>query len=434
MDRISVIRRCAAVAAALLVAVLPGTTAGAAPGDNPGALTPVPSAEYGKLQLQEHRVAASTISTLDTLLPNVGVDAVLKSANHPMRNTADCLGTEAAALPLKPAVSSAYCWDTGDANTQEWVPQGLTSSGDADDDGLWGTNKVILSGWTNRAGENLARVAFIDANTAGAFKYRWVLLTVPTEGGTNFTNLGSHLGGAVWYGDKLIVTASNGDASHNALFVFSMAHILQASVNGDAVGKTAGGYSAHGYQYIMPATGSYSLSQKCDPDTDDNTPCVAAITLDRTTSPYSLVANEWFSSGGAQPARIFRYQLAAPGGAMPLTVDGNGKANVLPGVLETKAVGLQSVLAYENAYYTADARGGIGQHGILWRLSTAGATSAAGCGTPSACWGKHTEDMSLWWSTKQVWTQTEWAANKDAKWKPEAIPERILFSTPLSAL
>ena len=107
-------------------------------------------------------------------------------------------------------------------------------------------------GLDQQGGGEPRRVAFIDANTAGAFKYRWVLLTVPTEGGTNFTNLGSHLGGAVWYGDKLIVTASNGDASHNALFVFSMAHILQASVNSDAVGKTAGGYSAHGYQYIMP--------------------------------------------------------------------------------------------------------------------------------------------------------------------------------------
>ena len=126
MDGRTVIRRCAVVAAALLVAVLPGTTAGAAPGDNPGALTTLPSSEAGKLQLKENRVAASTISTLKTLLPNVGVDAVLKSANHPMRNKADCLGTEAAALPLKPAVSAAYCWDTGDANTQAWVPQGLT--------------------------------------------------------------------------------------------------------------------------------------------------------------------------------------------------------------------------------------------------------------------------------------------------------------------
>jgi hypothetical protein len=42
--------------------------------------------------------------------------------------------------------------------------------------------------------------------------------------------------------------------------------------------------------------------------------------------------------------------------------------------------------------------------------------------------------MSLWWATKQVWTQTEWAANKDAEWKPDVIPERVLFSVPLSSL
>ena len=45
--------------------------------------------------------------------------------------------------------------------------------------------------------------------------------------------------------------------------------------------------------------------------------------------------------------------------------------------------------------------------------------------------GQAPEDMSLWWATKQVWTQTESAANKDAEWKPDVIPERVLFSVPL---
>ncbi|WKK26294.1 hypothetical protein QZH56_12265 [Streptomyces olivoreticuli] len=431
------------LALALGAALAPGASAQAAPGDNPGPLKALDSpADRAKLGLVEHRVSDTTISTLDSLLPHAGVGDVLKSANHPMRNRADCAGTEAAALPRSPLASAAYCWDTGDATTQDWLPQSVTTSGDADDDGSWGTDKVILSGWTHNdvkgpaEDDGLARVAFIDAHDPAAFKYRWVLLTVPTEGGRDFAKLGSHLGGMTWYGDKLIVTASNGDAHNNALFVFSMKHILRATANGHEIGKVSGGgYSAHGYQYLMPAIGSYSLSAKCDAKTDQGTPCFGSISLDRSTSPDSIVANEWFSSGGGQPARLFRYSLSAPGGAMPLAVDGGGHAASTE-AYETRAVGLQGALSHNGVWYAADARGGAGQHGIMWRLTADGASSARDCGTdlPQACWAEHSESMSLWWNTGQLWSLTEWAANARAEWEPPAIPERVLFSVPLTDL
>lgn len=53
----------------------------------------------------------------------------------------------------------------------------------------------------------------------------------------------------------------------------------------------------------------------------------------------------------------------------------------------------------------------------------------------------HAQGLSLWWSTRTVWSQTEWAADKNAKWvnedasgtwKSQVIPERLLFSIPLS--
>ncbi|MER7794491.1 hypothetical protein [Streptomyces sp. NPDC097640] len=440
-------------------------TSQAAVADNPGALKPLTtSAELSKLALTERTVADSTIAELDRLLPNVGVDTVLGSANHTMptpTSSPACRASEQAALPVKPKATAAYCFTTGDALTQSWLPQSVTSSGDADDDGAWGENKVILSGWTHNdhlydeypgaepaADRGLARVAFIDANTPGAFKYRWVLLTVPTEGGANFAKLGSHLGGMVWYGDKLIVTASNGDASQNALYVFSMKHILQATVNSTAIGKVSGGYSAHGYQYLMPAIGSYGLSGKCSSANDDGVPCFGSISLDRSATPDRLVANEWFSSGGTQPARLFRYDLAAPGGAMPLAVDGTGKAKAAD-AYETKAVGVQGVLSYQDdaggkRWYVPSARGGPGQHGILWRQDTAkaSATSCSGTDLAGACWAKHSESMSLWWSTRTVWSVTEWAADSKGNWQDptssgwqdRVVPERVLFSVPLSSL
>lgn len=443
-------RKAAAVLAAVVMAVPAwGTPAQAATlVPTPGALLPnTSSAAMSKLELTENRVSATTISTLDGHLPNVGMDTVLKSANHPMydRASVGCTTTEFIAQPINPSASSAYCWDTEDARTQQFVPQGLTSSGDADDDGVWGTNKVILSGWTNNDGlegfpeedRGLARVAFIDANTPGAFKYRWVLLVVPTNGGNDFAKLGSHLGGMVWYGNKLLVTASRGDASHNALFVFDFTHILQATVNSHEIGQVSGGYSAHGYQYLMPAIGSYSMGGGCADDSITTYPCFDGLTMDRTTSPYSIVANEWRSSGGVpQPARIFRYALAAPGSAMPLVTSG-GKAHADPtkSYVTNNAAGLQAVLANNGKYYAADSLGSPGAHGIMWEMSTTGAATSHTCsGQPqaNACWAEHSEGMSLWWSTQQLWSQTEWAADANGHWEQPAIPERVLFSVPFA--
>ncbi len=44
------------------------------------------------------------------------------------------------------------------------------------------------------------------------------------------------------------------------MYIFDMKRILQATVNSTAVGKVSGGWSADGYQYVMPAVGFYSLA------------------------------------------------------------------------------------------------------------------------------------------------------------------------------
>ncbi|MFK0292618.1 hypothetical protein ACIQU6_19365 [Streptomyces sp. NPDC090442] len=438
--------RCAATALlALGAALLPATGTQAAPhapGGNPGPLLPLTSAaERAKLTLTEHRVSPHTLSTLDGLLAHASVHSVLNSANHRMRNAADCAHTESAALPLAPKAAAAYCWDHGDATTQDWLPQSVTTSEGATDNGTWGPDKVILSGWTHNAAkgpardDGLARVAFVNANNPEALSYRWALLAVPTDGGHNFAKLGSHLGGMAWYGDKLIVTAANGDAHRNALYVFSMKHLLRATVRSSAIGKVSGGYAAHGLQYVMPAIGSYSLTSACDSSAGHGTPCFASVSLDRSAGAPSIVANEWFSSGGSQPARLFRYRLAAPDSAAPLATDGKGHAPATE-AYRTAAVGLQGAVSHQGVWYAADARGGRGQHGIMWRLTTRGATSAHDCGSdrPQACWAQHSEGMALADRTGQLWSLTEWAAAADAKWHPPAIPERVLFSVPLTSL
>ncbi|WP_159106677.1 hypothetical protein [Streptomyces rishiriensis] len=441
--------RAAVATACLAVAMLlmPANTAEAAPGDNPGALTTLTSSsELAKLQLVEHRVPTSSLDNLANAMgTSRGVDQVLASANHTMRNAASCYSTEAAALPVKPTAESSYCWDTGDAVTQDWLPQSVTSSGDADNDGMWGNDKVILSGWGQNGAtttDHMGRIAFIDANNPAAFKYRWVLPVVPLDGGTDYRALKTHLGGMVWNQDKLIVTSWEKDADNNVMYVFDMKRILQATVDSSTVGKVTGGWSAGGYQYVMPAIGAYSLAGgACSSVDDDSRPCFGSISLDRSSVPDSLVATEWFSSGGTQPARIWRYDFGSDPGY--LATDAGGHVNATK-AYETKAVGLQGVLSHSATsggtpnFYVADARGGVGQHGILWRQNTSGAKAAANCGQDLtyACWGQHTESMSYWWSTGRIWTLTEWAADSTGHWSgtDKAIPQRVLFSVPLSSV
>jgi hypothetical protein len=428
------------------------STSQAAGGDDPGKLVQLESsAEIGKLQLHENLVSPSSLTTLTgNMGGNVGVHGVLQSANHPMRNKSACSGTEAAALPVEPTASRAYCWDSGDATTQKWLPQSVTTSGDADNDGKWGEDRVILSGWTHndhKAGEpaddkGLARIAFIDANDPGNLTYRWVLLVAPLSGGTDFGAVRSHIGGMVWYQDKLIVTAKNGADHNNALFVFDMHRILQANVNSDAVGKVSGGYSAHGYQYVLPAIGSYDLTGgACTASNDNAVPCFGSISLDRTSTPDSLVAGEWFSSGGTEPARIWRYYYSTASDRTGL-LGSNSSDNVnADEAYETKAVGLQGVISHKRSgadkadWYVDYAPGTRGKHGTLWRQNTGG-TEAAKCTADQAyaCWGQHTESMSYWAATGELWTLTEWAANKDNEWEPDAIPERVLYAVPLSSV
>jgi hypothetical protein len=416
-------------------------SSGAVSASGPPALTPLTSAAaLAKTALVPHNDAAATLSQLDSEMPLRTVHQVLASANHSM--TTSCGATEQAALPINPTAAAAYCWEAGDATTQLWLPQGITTSGDAEADGLYGGDKVILSGWSyngspDPAGhdasmDDWARIAFINANDPTNFTYRWVFLAVPTSGGTNFRALISHLGGMAWYGDKLFVTAHDGDADNNEIYVFSMSQILQAQVNSTAVGKVSGGYAAHGYQYVMPAIGSYSIASgvECNASTDTAIPCFSAGSLDRSTSPVSLLINEWFSAGGTQPARLIRYNFGSDG---KLSLNASGQA-VASGLYETPIVGIQGSMSHAGQYYVADARGAEGQHGIMNRLNTTTAGETFSCDSvPSnACWAQHSEGISLWGDT--VWSQTEWAANAKAQWIAPAVPQRVLFAMPLSSL
>ncbi|MET8243967.1 hypothetical protein ABZV31_05750 [Streptomyces sp. NPDC005202] len=415
----------ALTAAATLISASQATV-----GDNPGALKPLTSAaELGRLRLTEQPVPKRSLDRLAAAMGRpVGVGAVLRSADRTLRDAADCTPQEKKALPVEPAATRAYCWDAADAATHQWQPESVTTSGDADDDGRWGANRVILSGWTHSGGSGAdrgpARVAFVNANDPEHLTYTWALLVVPIDGGRDYRGLVSHMSGMVWYQDKLLVTTSGGE--RDALYVYDLHRIQRADVDSDAIGRVPGGWSAHGYRWVLPAVASYRpAGGRCDRATGSAAPCPEGLSLDRSSAPDSLVASETVPAGSARHTRLWRYFFSRdPARSGLLAADSAGTV-VADEAYETKADGVRGVLSHRTGrsartdWYLGRASGTQGGHGTLWRQDVRGA-KATHCGSGGAhrCWGDGTGSLSYWEQTGEVWS----------------LSGRVLFALPLSSV
>ncbi|MFG1667164.1 hypothetical protein [Streptomyces sp. Y7] len=404
----------AGTALALTAAATMISASQATVGDNPGALTPLTrAAETGAFRLQEQLVPQATLDELSSGMGEpVGVGAVLATADRSLRAANGCTATERTALPTAPAATRAYCWDSAD--TKGWRAGAVTTSGDADDDGWWNDNRVILSGWNEGTGDRgLARVAFVDANDLAHLRYASALLVVPVDGGRDYRALTSRLSGMVWYQDKLLVTAADG------LYVYDMNRVQRTTVDSAAVGRVGSGWSARGQRFVLPAVGSYRLTGA------RGAPHLGGISLDRTTAPDSLVASERTAADSDRPARLWRYDFSKePARAGLLATGATGSAQAVE-AYETDASGIEGVLSHRASgsdragWYVGRAPGSTDRHGSLWRQDTEGA-EATRCGDENAprCWGMRVGPLSYWEATGEVWSQSG----------------RMLFAMPLTSI
>ncbi|MGV9555740.1 hypothetical protein [Streptomyces sp. NPDC003522] len=382
--------------------------------DGPGALEPLTSsAGTAALRLTEEAVPPASLDRLAAGMgPSIGVDEALSGAARPLRGAAGCTEDERDALPLSPAATHTYCWNTDD--TAGWEPGAVTTSGDADEDGRWGAHRVIVSGWSRDSGpvadRGLARVALVDADDMGRLSYTWALLAVPVDGGRDYRGLVSRVSGMVWYQDKLLVTAGDGDRA--ALYVYDVNRIHRATVAGTAVGRVPGGWSAHGAPYVLPAVASYR------PAGGSDAPRPTTVSLDRSTAPDTLVAGEWTLDDGDRGARLWRYAFdTAPGRAGLLAGDPAGRVGATQ-AYRTEVNGVRGVLSYDDGWYVSRGAAEDGR-GTLWRQDAEGAR-AAHCGADDSrdCWSPRTESLSYWSQTGDVWTQSG----------------RVLFALPLASI
>ncbi|MFF6784642.1 hypothetical protein [Streptomyces sp. NPDC012510] len=427
----------AGTALALTAAATLISTSQAAGGETPGALSSITSAgELRELGLRETLTDGTELHSLaDEMGGGVGVDEVLRSANHAMRAEGDCFASEKQNLPAEPEAARAYCWEPADAVDDTWVPRSVTTSRD---------NQVIVAGWTHsadddRAGtddEGLTRVAFVDARDPASLRYRWVLLVVPKADGQGFDGLRSRLGGMAWYEDKLIVTArgpESGGRQDDSLYVFDLARFLRADMtDSEVIGKVGDGWSAHHYRYVLPAVAAYSPAAGggCDARDNDGVPCFGSLSLDRTATRPSVVATESFRPGREEPARVWRYALDTTADRTGLLATTGRESDVAATeAYRTEATGVRGVLSHGGRWYVGQAGEGRDGHDTLWRQDEDGA-KAATCAENKAdeksglrsyaCWGRHTASLSYSPETDEVWTLTD------------PIPERVLYAVKLS--
>ncbi|MFF5104332.1 hypothetical protein [Streptomyces sp. NPDC000134] len=388
--------------------------------EDTGGLKPLTAAaDTAPLELTEHQVPRRWLGRLASAMGDpVGVGTVLADADRTLRTEDRCTGEEREALPVAPAATRAYCF--ADADTRGWSPGAVTTSGDADEDGRWGRHRVILSAWSRAdgtAGQGQARVAFVDADDPARPAYASALLVVPVDGGQDYRALSSPASGMVWYRDKLLVTAGAGDRT--ALYVYDLGRIQRATAEGAAVGRVPGGWAAGGERYVLPAVAGYAMSAA------PGAARPAALSLDRGTSPVSLVAGESVPEDAGRPTRLWRYALSTDPARRGLpAADAEGHVDARE-AYETRATAVGGVLSHRPVgadradWYLGTTAGAWDGRGTLWRQNTAGAhTTECGADHSQRCWSGRAGSLSYWPETGEIWSQSG----------------RMLFALPLSSV
>ena len=249
------------------------------------------------------------IKALVAIAPAATTAAVLADLNR--------TALASTAVPGGPAgVSLGFRWDAEDQAVTTWIPQGLTGSADATATGLLNGRRVVLVSWyytppTGSTYEKGVRLAVVDVTDPQSPTYRLVLLVEPT--GTpqtpNFAPVVIHAGGLAWVGDFLYVVETG-----RGFRVFDLSRMMQVATDIDEIGCTTTTCHAGLYKYVVPQIGAYASTSECKP-------LFSYVSLDRSTTPPSLVSGEY--CGGTACAstplagRVYRWPLDGITGRLP---------------------------------------------------------------------------------------------------------------------
>jgi hypothetical protein len=193
-------------------------------------------------------------------------------------------------------VDEALQFEDEDMSTEEWVPQGITSTADAYEDGKWEDKQAWMVSWHN-GDDSMVRVSFVDQDTK---KYQHALLVVPTTADdfTDFNSSKLHAGGIVWYEDALWVADT-----WNGVRVFDLSNIIEVSL-GEGVGKQGDDkWTASNHKYIIPQKSLFQNTTEFRH---------SFVTLDRTVTPNTMLIGEYQSQSdldAGATSRIVQWEI-----------------------------------------------------------------------------------------------------------------------------
>ena len=333
---------------------------------------------------------SSIIAKLDAVLPKADVADVVRDGNRP---AASCTASASNRL-------ASFCWNSGDDDTPLWVPQGLTSTADADASGSYHGVTALVGSWHDDgdyAGTRGVRLSFVNYSNPSAPTYRHVLLVTPSTtsaGKPTYGQVNLHAGGLFWYGNYIYLAATDG-----GLRVFDLNHIYKASTTNDsAIGlQSDGSYQAFNYAYVLPQAFQYDRSSAGG----YTNLTYSFVSVDRTSSPHSFVVGEYAYPGTG--TRLVRFPLNQSTFKPSESSDGYVHGTQAYNVSVTSMQGAVSI----NGKYYLSTSDGASNKGDLATFTPGGSVVMHTDTLPIGC-----EDLSYWPGKDQLWSVTEYQGSR----------------------
>ncbi|HET6909675.1 MAG TPA: hypothetical protein VFH54_10085 [Mycobacteriales bacterium] len=417
-------RRVAVVVVAAGAPLLVAIPAEAAP--NPvDPMTPITSSSPGgalsNYGLTFHDESSTALTNLDAALPNVSLTSILTASGA--SSMTSCAGDASAPINPAPNTGEDWCLASADQNTS-WAPQGITTSGDFDSgDGMWGAYKVIALGehYSSSGSDNdQARVAWID-DTGATPTYHWASLMQPTDSsGSNFKPAIEHVGGMVWLGNSLWVTGhlTSTPSGQVAIAVFDFAHMYSVTPGAhNQYGLSGGTWYGNGAPYVMMLSHYYTYNQTATcaeesfTDSANGSFCPGTMSVDKTTSPESVVMSEYLQAGSGADAtgtRMLRYNVDTS--TLLLSTSG-GVATPVQGFISDVA-NQQGVLSHHGLWMMSHSSGSL--NGQLFLDANGLPSEPTRCsGGSGNCFAVNPEALTYWagLTSPEIWSASETAGH-----------------------
>jgi hypothetical protein len=350
------------------------------------------------IRLQHTPTDPALLQALRSELGTVTFSQVLDSANRTAR----------ACSPTMTYRVASFCWDSGDSSVSYWMPQGITTTGDATANGQWEGRRALLSAWyDNDSGRNMGvRISVVDMANRSTPRYRHILLVEPrwANGQPSFGPVDAHAGGIVWYGDKLYV-----NNTFSGLRVFDMNDLMRVSTGDNSrIGRQPdGSYHAHNYLYVLPQEARYAPSTTGGEERFR----YSQTSLDRTTNPHSLLVSEYGNPG--TDTRMARFNLNQSTHLIAEDSDGYARADW---AYTVGIRGMQGATSVNGKFHIHRSNGSSTRGDVfIWRPGTFATqhTGAVPIGP---------EDVTYWPQYGEIWSQSEYPnmryvyASRESSW------------------